>query len=832
MESQALTTITNAFIDIGYKSNNIKKNYGFSNFLISELKVSFADLAIFAREPNDYRSSCFAIIVNDYQKNSLRSVNELRALGSPHILYIENGTTQRWQNKADKVEFVENISTKNLSKFIKDNKNIWNPSEVIRQKNGFSESKGHQLDLFVDSGLLPALEFEASKKIDNLIKLVLNNVENEFNALKVQFNANLIFRIVFKFLTAKLLHDKELKTNPLINFSDSRKTLLAITNYYNKPKLYEDATAIPKEILQSVSDQIGSSISLKNLSVDTLTYIYENTFVSPISRKNLGIHSTPSYVADFVLNQLPLISIPQQKWNFFDPTCGHGIFLIAAIRRMRDLLTENLNGRQRHSFFINHLVGSDIDPFSIEVAEMCLTLADFPEANGWNLNKLDIFKGDFLERTCSNTTFLIGNPPFENMKFNSVERPKPAILLQRAFNSLPINASIGMVLPISFLDSLDYKKEREKLLKNFEIISVTNLPSNTFFHSKAESTVIIAQKTLSSKSKSFFYQEVNYKDLSKFKRDQSVSRSEIVNQIKIFASKNLILKNPILPSVWDSLRYLRPLSNILEIKIGVQHDPSKVVPQKDYKDIRFRDSVEAVTSAENGISSFIISKTRYIPFSKEKRRRNAWSYDWKKNKIIIPCNRMSAGPWKFCAAIDYERRLATRNFYVGWIKDNCYSIELVSAILNSPIAAAFVFAHSPNRIIPKRIYDSIPIPSNLESIDDEIKNLVIRYINNVKSLNFESAKETLLKIDAIIVKAYKLSLSLEHQLLSLFTDHKRLVPFSFDKYFAANDNSWLPLELRINEKFKKSSISQLLINAPSIDDDNLLDALSKVGNKI
>ncbi len=53
-----------------------------------------------------------------------------------------------------------------------------------------------------------------------------------------------------------------------------------------------------------------------SISVDTLTYIYENTFVSPESRQKLGIYSTPSYVADYVMSQIPIIKAALQAEAF------------------------------------------------------------------------------------------------------------------------------------------------------------------------------------------------------------------------------------------------------------------------------------------------------------------------------------------------------------------------------------------------------------------------------------------------------------------------------------------------------------------------------------
>ena len=222
---------------------------------------------------------------------------------------------------------------------------------------------------------------------------------------------------------------------------------------------------INKEIVQASVNSISHTISLNNLSIDTLTYIYENTFVSPKNRKELGIHSTPSYVADFILSKMPIENIPIEKLNIFDPMCGHGIFLVAAMRKLKEILPIDWNGKRRHKYFIKHLHGIEIDNFAIEVANMCLTLADFPESNGWQLQHGNVFKNNLLENYLKSTTVLVGNPPFEYENYRGHHIPKPALLLNQALPALPEQSYMGIVLPSAFLDSVDYRKTRETLLE-------------------------------------------------------------------------------------------------------------------------------------------------------------------------------------------------------------------------------------------------------------------------------------------------------------------------------------------------------------------------------
>lgn len=98
---------------------------------------------------------------------------------------------------------------------------------------------------------------------------------------------------------------------------------------------------------------------------------------------------------------------------------------------MRDLLPQNFGGRQRHEFFIKNLRGIEIDPFSIEVARMCLMLADFPESNGWEIAQSDAFADSVIENASKKSMILVANPPFEKIKIHDKARPKPLEFLRR-----------------------------------------------------------------------------------------------------------------------------------------------------------------------------------------------------------------------------------------------------------------------------------------------------------------------------------------------------------------------------------------------------------------
>lgn len=827
-----LCPIIDAFKEIGYKNKLIQSNYEYADFYEEATSTRHIMLGVFGQEPLNYRSACFGVDIRKPDTINEDSINELRAFGSPVNFIIQNGTTQTWHNTGHQLILKDKFKTEYLPNIIRTNKEIWKPEEMIRAKTGFKKPGPRQLD-FIDIGLMPALEKEASRKLDGIIREIIYVVEQAHLQSKIKFDAYKIFQVLFRFLTAKLIQDSQIPQSKEIDFSSPEQTLKIVSGYYGsseKPLIKNT----PKEILTCMSKEISEIFFLKNISVDTLTYIYENTFVSGKSRKEMGVHSTPSYVAEYVISQLPIEELPRKEWNFLDPTCGHGIFLIAAMRRMRELLPSGWGGKQRHNFFVDKLHGIEIDAFSIEVARMCLMLADFPESNSWDLHHADIFSGKILEQSVAKTSILIGNPPFEKFVVNGMEKPKPAYLLNRALPAISQASMIGMILPRSFLDSKDYREERSILLKDFEVISLTALPDKVFLHSDAETAILVAKRH---ERKSGFltnYREVKDHQRERFRINTEVTWEDNIPQTYFSERQQNRFILPLLREVWDYLDALPKLEEYTEIKIGVQYE-SGAVKDRLHEVVQskpFSGSKPGIYHVTDGFRPFVAEDTIYLDNSKNLRRRNAWDLDWNCPKVVLPASRTSRGPWRYVAAIDKDHRIVSRRFYAVWPKNSSMSIECLAALLNSPLAQLYVYAYSAQRDIPSRVYRLIPVPRNIEKSDFLIQSLVNRYIA-IQASDAKEAKELLLTIDAEILKLYSLPPKLERQVLDLFWDDtRRKVPFEFKGYIPPENGSWIPLHIFISKQYQSAIPQKILTQVEKTPNEELLRDINEIWREI
>lgn len=818
---------------IGYRPGLIQTDYEFVDLFAHKDSTSSIDFAAFGQTPFDYRSACIGIRMVPTPVSDPSEIWDLRSLGAPHLVVVSPATTQHWVIRERDAVRTDTYPTTELERRIAAKAKEWNPSVILRAKSGFAHPDPEQIDL-IDVGLLPALEAEAGQKIDRMVSRVLHAVEKASERESVQFDARVVFNVLFRFLAAKLLRDRDLGTDPEIDFSNPTETLRAVDNHYHR-RHRNPPNKLSNQVLQVIASEIAHSFSFRNISVDTLTYVYENTFVSPASRKALGIHSTPSYVADYVLSQIPIEELPRDQWRFLDPTCGHGIFLIAAMRRMRHLLPADWGSQRRHQFFVEHLRGVDIEPFSIEVARLCLMLADFPEPNGWELKCSDVFAKNVLETAVKETRILVGNPPFEILNKKGPQKPAPAELLERALPLVQPGGFLGIVLPKSFQDGNDYIKQRAMLLKQYDLISLTSLPDRIFIHSDAETVVLVAKrKTSDAENISVAYREVKDKDRIGFETRQKVSWSDTVPQ-QYFAEPNFPLVVPALRTLWEHLKENRPLSDIADIRKGVEYDTTSIDQKYDNAifDVRKPGTKPGVHKSTEGFTQFVLFKQQYFSMDSKLQRREAWSYPWDQPKAIAPAARLSRGPWRIAAIVDRKGLLASRLHYAFWSKEPDLPVEVIAAILNSPMGAAYAYAHGTQKTVTKRTYETIPIPelSELKKASAQLQSLVSQYTQSLHDIprNDLLSHRLLMAIDALILRLYRLPPRLERQLLDMFWGAPRRVPFEFSGYVPPTDQSWIPLWMRLTPEYEQSSVDALWQRLPTSISSASLEMLKQIG---
>ncbi|MCE5199919.1 MAG: N-6 DNA methylase [Armatimonadota bacterium] len=115
------------------------------------------------------------------------------------------------------------------------------------------------------------------------------------------------------------------------------------------------------------------------IPIELISSIYEEFYKAKEDEADNGTHYTPDALVEYVLSQVLDESVLQRKPRIIDPSCGSGIFLVKAYRRlvrykMRGLERE-LNRNELREIMRDQLAGIDINPEAVRVAAFSLYLA-------------------------------------------------------------------------------------------------------------------------------------------------------------------------------------------------------------------------------------------------------------------------------------------------------------------------------------------------------------------------------------------------------------------------------------------------------------------------
>ncbi len=835
---------------LGYRGELLPQPYSFVDWFIPEIPTKEVPAAAFGRTPQSYDSACFAVLLAN-GKMGAALVNDCRALGAPLAFEIQKDAIMLWKVGRDPSATMKQLSipADHVEQVFQEHKTDWSYHGLLRLKNIGFKSEPRQIG-FIDLGLIPALEREICLKLHALLSEVITEAVKVYTRNTAgQPDERELFRVVFRFLAAKVLHDRGIPPfRAFTGFSDTHTILSEVDRYYG-----EHWTGLQDTETQKViAANLWNRIDFRNLSVEVLAYIYENTLVDAVSRQEMSIHSTPHSIARYIVHHLPFETLDVKQRRVVEPFAGHGIFLVAALQRLRDLLPSDMDATERHRYFVRMLQGFELDAFALEVAALCLMLADFPNPNGWQLYNEDVFASQKFESAVRKARVVVCNPPFA--KFSSDERHrydarravhKPAEFLHRLLDRLPAQGMLGMVLPSQFLDGRGYREIRKLLAQRFQELEVVALPDRVFRISQVEAALLIAKmpRTDEHNHITISYTEVQDKDREHFLTTYGYTRKETQAKTSQEAEESLTVIA--LREIWERLSAYPRLEDIAEIHRGVEWQPP-FDPNKYLSDTEKPGFERGIHSVAEHLFCFQAPPSEYLCTKPEARRRNAFELPWQQPKVIMNAARISRGPWKIAAFADDTGLMCSQRFHAVWPKDRRWTTKGLAAVLNAPVACAFVALQENKRDIRKQTLLRVPLPQlsavEIEALDrsvDHYRHIVDSIFDSSEWFNAEStlripssiaeeAKQTLLQIDALVLKGYNLPPRLERQLLDFFRDEKRPVPFAFNAYFPASFSATIPLWLYISPEYKKCNVDYFLSHIPKITDPALIEALQEV----
>lgn len=828
--NQILSVFDRALSSVGYEGDLKKNNYEFFT-TNSNQPTKIVSKITFAQTPANIRNSCIAVI-SDNGKSGVENVIQFRDTGAPLIFeYVRNeNLIRRWKSGVFKPEFIENIAVNQIENAFKQNKNEWNPETIFRAKLISKDRTPTQLD-FIDIGLLPAVEGDIHERLHKLLNRTFEDV------IKNEPEIENVFRLVFRFIAAKVLIDEGHKQNWSSKNAD--EILKSVENYYNSDGSEILAVQVKnQETLEIAWNSIRSSFHFQNLSVDDLAFVYENTLISPELRKKYGVHSTPPHVAEYIVRNLAIEEIPENDRYVLEPCSGHGVFLISAMRRLRELLKTPMTSKERHNYFVERLTGIELDSFALEVCRLSLMLADYPNPDGWNLYQEDVFATDRLEKELEKARIVLCNPPFENFDQEKKERygentlflQQPKEIIRRILTNPP--ETLGFVMPSIFSTSNKYREIQLELAKKYGNLKLAELPE-VFNHAQVRTTLLMASDKRDRGKNTF----VSYRIVG------NKNHQALIDEKKFFPpsekilpvpeiAKNFSLWIPKLSKLWVYLDDFPKLGSTANIKTGLRWLSEDERKQKFGEIIPISSEIEkpnfrkGCLRVEDTFEQYKIKQTKYLSLLPEHQYSlfRAFGLDWDKPKVVCNATRLRRSYWRLGAFADVDGLYFSKEFHCIW---SMYTISIysIAAILNSPLANAFVFDYDSTTKSANRIstLENLPIPF-MELLDTNNRIHTISEIFHTKMKHRDSftddsiVKKMLLEIDAEVLKAYDLPPILERQLLDCFQGIKRPIPIDFNGYYSKDFKAYIPLHELISEDIQESTGEKILKNIKPIYD--------------
>jgi type I restriction-modification system DNA methylase subunit len=712
---RALKALRTGFQRLGYRADLVATDYTVCDWFSEKAVNRTVPIVAFGREPYGYDSACLtAVIANGLHGASL--VNSVRSVGAPVSFEIGEKISV-WQVGASlaSTKRIETFELARLPAFLDERKHQLSPDALLRAKNIEASLKDKQLD-FIDAGLIPALEHQVREKLDEILSEAATIGSSSFRERHGKdADVQELFALIFRLLAGKIMEDRKVP-----GFSIGQNTrpdvdtiLNSVASFYHEiPVRYLDKVA-----RKGVCDRIWGTMSLANVSVEVLSYIYENTLIAPLQRQKLGTHSTPYQVARHIVHAIPFENYSLSDLTVLEPCSGHAIFLVAALQRLRDL-SDITDAKKRHAFFTRALKGFEKDAFAVEVSRLCLMMADFPNPDGWQVKCEDVFTSTDFIQMAKGANIVLANPPFED--FTPAEdqiyqglthRQKPIEILDLVLKNTPAEAAIGFVLPKAIINGSNYKAERAALFDRFEQMEVVSLPDKIFTHSEIETALVIGKtpRTQGSTVLNLAFKEVLPEHKAEFLDRGTISWNDDVTLTRDAAVRSLCI--PKNRELWQNLSSQGTLEKEVDLHRGVEwkqpFDRAALISERPrtgwwqgyYRGI-------------NQTLQYVSPSLSYLNPAAENRRRKAWDLDWSKSRVFVNAVRASRGFWRMAAFVGAPGVVCTANYIALFPKSGSeWSPYALSAVLNSSLANAFICAHCSGKHNAMFCLDQLPLPN-------------------------------------------------------------------------------------------------------------------------
>jgi len=254
--------------------------------------------------------------------------------------------------------------------------------------------------------------------------------------------------------------------------------------------------------------------------------------------------------------------------------------------------------------------------------------------------------------------------------------------------------------------------------------------------------------------------------------------------------KPIPFRSGILQGLWDELATFPKLADVAEIQRGLEYPflrNNKEIFSKEPDD----GFALGLSRVADEIEPYIAKPSRYLNMDPKVLRGKALQERWQKPKVIANAVSTEMERWPMIGAIDEERLVCTQDFYGIWPMGSL-PIEVLAALINSPIVNAFLSTHSLSEHNLRATLQQAPIPTFTKADLHLITSLVRNYRATRERWHSEPGGTTgqgiLGQLDGKILGLYRLSMQVERDLLAYFEGYKRPGPIPLTQVKPSRQN--------------------------------------------
>ncbi len=284
-----------------------------------------------------------------------------------------------------------------------------------------------------------------------------------------------------------------------------------------------------------------------------------------------------------------------------------------------------------------------------------------------------------------------------------------------------------------------------------------------------------------------------------------------------------------LTEVWKACRHLPTLSTLATVDQGLEHRRSLPDGVKAHSDQVFSGAVRGFVRWNRGLKIHQLPEQVWVNVDSAAVRKPGAGTTTGAPQVLVSPTPASRGPWRLKALIDEKGRAVTSHFLTVRPCEEA-PLGYLWALLNSPFANGFVFAHSAKGQSLKKTLSHLPVPRASETSMAAVAEATRAYFTEVQTSgrDEEAAKGLLLRVEAAILRLYALPPRLERKLLDLFSGSRRPgVPFQLSEYFPSDFEPTIPLHFYLSEEYRRSTAGALHARHQSETSPEILKALRR-----